>query len=163
MARHSPLLVLLVGGTQCNRLGSKDLAKLTDTYHLSNPCEAPVPDYPTSNPAQFIQGCPVLHVRDVVTLAGYFRDVLGFCWDFGDERYAVVWRDNSAVHFMKAADDPTGVHLFQWIRDVDSYHAEVAARGADITVKPCNTPYGTREFTLKTPSGLAVVFGQDID
>jgi hypothetical protein len=122
-----------------------------------------VPDYPTSSPAQFIQGCPVLHVQDVVAIASYFRDVLGFRWDFGDESYAVVWRDNSAVHFMRGADDPTGVHLFQWIRDVDGYHAEIAARGAQVTVPPSNTPYGLREFTVRAPSGLSIVFGQDID
>ena len=49
-----------------------------------------MPDQPTSNPAQFIQGCPVLHVADVVAVASYFRDVLGFRWDFGDDNYAVV-------------------------------------------------------------------------
>ena len=122
-----------------------------------------MPAYPTSEPAQFIQGCPVLHVRDVIALATYFRDVLGFCWDFGDENYAVVWRDNSAVHFVKGVGEPTGVHLFQWIRNVDAYHAEVAARGAEIKTEPCNTPYGLREFTVGAPSGLSVVFGQDID
>jgi hypothetical protein len=122
-----------------------------------------VPDYPSSNPAQFIQGCPVLHVRDVLGLASYFRDVLGFRWDFGDEGYAVVWRDNSAVHLMKGPDDPTGIHLFQWIRDVDSYHAEIAARGAQVTVHPSDTPYGTREFTVLAPGGLPIVFGQDVD
>jgi len=122
-----------------------------------------MPDHPTSDPAQFIQGSPVLHVPDVRALAGYFRDVLGFRWDFGDENYAVVWRDNSAVHLMKGSGEPAGVHLFQWIRDVDAYHAEVVPRGARITVPPGNTPYGTREFTVVAPSGLAVVFGQDID
>lgn len=122
-----------------------------------------MPDLPTSNPAQFIQGCPVLHVRGVHAMASYFRDVLGFSWDFGDERYAVVWRDNSAVHFQKAAEDPAGVHLFQWIRDVDSYHAEIVARGANVEAEPSNTSYGLREFTVRAPNGLAIVFGQDID
>ena len=123
-----------------------------------------MPDYPTwANPAQFIQGCPVLHVPDVLQLVGYFRDVLGFRWDFGDEDYAVVWRDNSAVHFKKALIDPSGVHLFQWIRDVDAYHAEVRARGATVTFGPANTPYGVREFSVSAPSGLSIVFGQDID
>jgi predicted enzyme related to lactoylglutathione lyase len=122
-----------------------------------------MPDYPTSDPAQFIQGCPVLHVRDVPQLAGYFRDVLGFRWDFGGEDYAVVWRDNSAVHFVKALIDPSGVHLFQWIRDVDAYFAEVRARGATVISEPANAPYGLREFSVSAPSGLTIVFGQDID
>ena len=83
--------------------------------------------------------------------------------DSFDEGYAVVWRDNSAVHLMKGPDDPTGIHLFQWIRDVDSYHAEITARGAKVTVRPSDTPYGTREFTVLAPGGLPIVFGQDVD
>ena len=122
-----------------------------------------MPDQPTSNPAQFIQGCPVLHVPDVSAVAGYFRDVLGFRWDFGDDKYAVVWRDNSAVHLTRGDRDPTGVHLFQWIRNVDSYHEEVTDRGAKITAKPTDQPYGIRDFSVIGPCNLTIVFGQDID
>lgn len=122
-----------------------------------------MPDFPKSDPAQFIQGCPVLHVADVVAYATYFRDVLGFRWDFGDEHYAVVWRENSAVHFVRGSDAPTGVHLFQWIRDVDAYHAEVVGRGGQPSSAPQNTPYGLREMSVTAPGGLRIIFGQDID
>jgi hypothetical protein len=105
----------------------------------------------------------VLHVRDVASVAGYFRDVLGFRWDFGDDEYAIVWRDNSAVHLMKDEQDPTGVHLFQWIRDVDAYHEEVVARGAHVTARLTDRPYDIRDFSVSGPCGLTVVFGQDID
>ena len=44
-----------------------------------------MPALPTSNPAQFVQGAPVLHVADVEATAAFYRDVLGFTWDFGDE------------------------------------------------------------------------------
>ena len=30
-------------------------------------------------------------------------------------------------------------------------------------VEPANTPYGVREFSVSAPSGLTIVFGQDID
>ena len=122
-----------------------------------------MPDHPTSSPAQFIQGCPVLHVPNVAAVAGFFRDVLGFRWDFGGDDYAVVWRDNSAVHLTKGERDPTGVHLFQWIRDVDAYHQEVVGRGADVTAKPTDQPYDIRDFSVRAPSGLTIVFGQEID
>lgn len=61
-----------------------------------------MPSYPSGNPAQFIQGAPVLHVQDVLAAAKYYRDILGFRADFGDENYAVVWRDNAAIHFAKS-------------------------------------------------------------
>jgi hypothetical protein len=49
-----------------------------------------MPNRPTSNPAQFIQRAPALHVPDVKATAKYYRDVLGFQWDYGDDDYAVV-------------------------------------------------------------------------
>src|SRR5256886_2876315 len=49
-----------------------------------------MPAPPSSDPKQFVQGAPVLHVPDVAATAAFYRDVLGFTSDFGDDRYAVV-------------------------------------------------------------------------
>ncbi|MEE8252801.1 MAG: glyoxalase superfamily protein [Hyphomicrobium sp.] len=122
-----------------------------------------MPDMPTSNPKQFLQGAPVLHVRDVKATAAYYRDVLGFTWDFGDEGYSVVWRDNSAIHLMKGDRDPAGVHLFQWVKDVDVYHDEIVKRGAEITRELADQAYGLREFSVRDANGIDIIFGQDID
>ena len=122
-----------------------------------------MPEEPTANPRQFIPGAPVLHVPDVVATATFYRDVLGFTWDFGDECYAVVWRDNSAVHLVHGDRSPTGVHLFQWVRDVDAYHREVVDRGGVIMREPTDRPYGVRDIAVRDPSGVDVVFGQDLD
>ncbi|HEV8366566.1 MAG TPA: VOC family protein [Pyrinomonadaceae bacterium] len=122
-----------------------------------------MPSYPSSNPAQFIQGAPVLHVPDVQAAVGYYRDVLGFVSDFGNDEYAVVWRDNSAIHFLKSDAIPSGVHLFQWVRDVDSLYEEVRKRGAEVTVQPTDRSYGVRDFNVRDPNGVSIVFGQDIE
>ena len=122
-----------------------------------------MPPLPSSNPAQFVQGAPVLHVADVEATAAFYRDVLGFTWDFGDETYAVVWRDNSAIHFVRDGGNPSGVHLFQWVKDVDAYHREIVGRGAVVDMEPTDQPYGIRELGLRDVNGVAIVFGQDID
>jgi predicted enzyme related to lactoylglutathione lyase len=122
-----------------------------------------MPDRPTSDPRQFIQGAPVLHVADVRATAAYYRDVLGFNWDFGDEEYAVVWRDNSAIHLARASEcRPAGIHLFQWVCDVDDYYREIRDRGADVLDEPVDRPYQIREFRVRDPNGVDIVFGQDI-
>src|SRR4249920_2592132 len=118
-----------------------------------------MPELPSSNPRQFVQGVPVLHVPDVVGTATFYRDVLGFTWDFGDEAYAVVWRDNSAIHFVKDDTTPRGLHLFQWVKDVDAYYKEIVDRGgATVANKPTNQPYGIREFWVSDVNGVAIVF-----
>ena len=122
-----------------------------------------MPDRPTSDPEQFIQGAPVFHVADVKATAAYYRDVLGFKWDFGDDEYAVVWRDNSAIHLARNDQQPpTGIHLFQWVRDVDAYYREIRDRGADVRDEPTDRPYQIREFKVRDPNGIEIVFGQDI-
>jgi predicted enzyme related to lactoylglutathione lyase len=118
---------------------------------------------PSSNPAQFIQGAPVLHVEHVKATAEFYRDVLGFTWDFGDDTYAVVWRDNSAIHFVKGEGRPAGVHLFQWVKDVDAYSREIVGRGAVVAMEPTDQPYGIRELGVRDINGVSIVFGQDID
>ena len=122
-----------------------------------------MPASPTSSPAQFVQGAPVLHVPDVKAAAAFYRDVLGFTWDFGDASYAVVWRDNSAIHFVRDDGKPNGVHLFQWVRDVDAYYREVRGRGAVVASEPADRPYGIREFGVQDLNGLGIVFRQDIE
>jgi predicted enzyme related to lactoylglutathione lyase len=122
-----------------------------------------MPELPSSNPRQFVQGAPVLHVPDVVGTVAFYRDVLGFTWDFGDDSYAVVWRDNSAIHFVKDDTSPSGIHLFQWVKDVDAYYKEIVDRGANIAREPTNQPYGIREFGLSDVNGVGIVFGQDIE
>lgn len=122
-----------------------------------------MPALPSSNPEQFVQGAPVLHVPDVSAAAAFYRDLLGFTWDFGDETYAVVWRDNSAIHFVKDESGPRGVHLFQWVKDVDAYYREIVDRGAKISAEPANQPYGIREFGVRDINGVGIVFGQDIE
>jgi predicted enzyme related to lactoylglutathione lyase len=95
--------------------------------------------------------------------AAFYRDVLGFTWDFGDETYAVVWRDNSAIHFVRDNGNPSGVHLFQWVKDVDAYHREIVGRGAVVAMEPTDQPYGIRELGIRDVNDVAIVFGQDID
>ena len=122
-----------------------------------------MPALPSANPAQFVQGAPVLHVANVEATAAFYRDVLGFTFDFGDAAYAVVWRDNSAIHFVRDAGNPQGVPLFQWLKDVDAYFNEVVGRGAQVSAPPSDRPYGIREFGVRDINGVAIVFGQDID
>jgi predicted enzyme related to lactoylglutathione lyase len=122
-----------------------------------------MPERPSSSPKQFVQGAPVLHVPDVGGTAAFYRDVLGFTWDFGDDTYAVVWRDNSAIHFVKDEASPRGIHLFQWVNDVDAYYNEIVDRGAKVAKGPFDQPYGIREFGLSDVNDVGIVFGQEIE
>ena len=124
-----------------------------------------MPDLPSNNPEQFYQGAPLLLVPDVPGTAEFYRRVLGFKSDpDGDSsQYSVVWRDNAAVHLTSGERAPTGVRLFFWVKDVNALHEEIVGRGADIAVAPGTRPYGIRDFSIRDPNGVMVVFGQDWD
>ena len=122
-----------------------------------------MPDVPTSNPGQFYQGAPLLLVPDVVATADFYRMILGFQADREalTPEYGVVWRDNAAVHLAKGEHAPAGVRIFFWVRDVDALHAEVLRRGAVIAVPIGTRPYRIRDFSIRDPNGVELVFGQD--
>ena len=124
-----------------------------------------MPDIPTSHPQQFYQGAPLLLVPEVSATADFYRRMLGFKSDSGADspEYAVVWRDNAAVHLAKGEHAPTGVRIFFWVRDVNALYSEVTDRGAPIAVPIGTRPYGIRDFSIRDPNGIMVVFGQDWD
>ena len=74
-----------------------------------------------------------------------------------------VWRDNAAIHLTRGDHAPTGVRIFCWVKDVDTLYAEVISRGAAIAVPIATRPYGVRDFSIRDPNGVMVVFGQDCD
>jgi catechol 2,3-dioxygenase-like lactoylglutathione lyase family enzyme len=124
-----------------------------------------MPDIPTSNPEQYYQGAPVLLVPDVPATAAFYRKTLGFKSDPGAEtaEYAVVWRDNAALHFARGEHPPRGVRLFFWVRDVNALYEEVIRQGVPIDVPIDTRPYGIRDFSIRDPNDVVVVLGQDWD
>jgi catechol 2,3-dioxygenase-like lactoylglutathione lyase family enzyme len=75
-----------------------------------------MPDRPTEHARQFSQAAPVLHVGDVQETVAFYRDKLGFNNDYGDTTYAVVWRENAAIHLVRGDGEPLGVDVFFWSR-----------------------------------------------
>ena len=122
-----------------------------------------MPDRPTSSPKQFIQGTPILQVREPQAAAEYYRDIFGFHFDYGGDDYCVGWRDNSAVHFARGDEEISGVHLFQWVEDVDAVYTEVKENGGVIEVEPEVRPYGIKDFSVRDLNGVLIIFGQDVD
>ena len=123
-----------------------------------------MPDMPTADPEQFYQGAPLLTVPDVPATAAYYRAVLGFHSDpeGTSPDYTVVWRDNASVHLAAGGGEaPSGVRIFFWVKDVDALYADVRGRGAETVAPIATRPYGVRDFSIRDPNGVVLVFGQD--
>ena len=122
-----------------------------------------MPDMPKGDPEQFYQGAPLLLVPDVPATADYYRKVLGFESDADgtSQEYTVVWRDNASVHLSPGEQPPIGVRIFFWVKDINALYEEVRERGAEIEMPIETRPYNIRDFSIRDPNGVLLVFGQD--
>lgn len=111
----------------------------------------------------------VLAVRDLAKASAHWRDVLGFESALRPPGWDVVERDQCRVMLGECPDDPPaseiGAHSYfahLMVDDVDAYHAEIAARGAEILPPPADKPWGLREMAVRTPDGHRIMFAQAI-
>ncbi len=112
----------------------------------------------------------VLAVQDLERARRFYIDVLGFTEDrisaFG---WAFLSKDAFHVMLGECRDEvpasATGNHswfIHLLVDDVDGYHRDVRARGAEVLAPPTDRAYGLREFTICTPDGHRIMVGQSI-
>lgn len=108
----------------------------------------------------------VIAVQDLERSARYYREMLGFevrtvsdpGWRFfvRDECFIMAGECRDALSPEKLGDHSYFAYLE--LDDVDRFHAEVAARKADI-IKPLrDEPWGMREFGIRTVDGHRIMF-----
>lgn len=126
--------------------------------------------------AQLVAVHPVLMASDVRRSISFFVE-LGFTTAFLDDqgkpKYAAVRRDGVEIHIQwNELPDVDGgqdrpVYRFL-VRDVDALYREFSARAAGVLATaqatpwhvPADTPWGTREFHVRDPSGNGLQFYQ---
>ena len=117
---------------------------------------------------------PHFIVRDVVTAAEHYRDVLGFqiLGYFGNPPgFAMVARDQAEIQFGKVDEGvevspnvkrrKIGLDAYVWVDDLDALYAELQAKGANILEKPVLRIYKCYEMVVEDPFGFRLVFSQD--
>lgn len=112
----------------------------------------------------------VLAVKNLAVAAAYFKENLGFDLDFTAPGWEFLSFGDFKVMLGECSDEmtaeATGNH--SWfahclVENVDEVYAEFNERGAAILSRIANKPWGIRDFTVITPDGHRIVFGQVID
>ena len=107
----------------------------------------------------------VFVVSDMATSVEHYRDVLGFTvtFQYGNPTfYTCLCRDEVALHLLaahKTKRRPGNGGICVFVRDVDTVHAELAARGAKVIKPPQNYDYGMRDFDVVDLDGNQLTFG----
>ena len=112
----------------------------------------------------------VLAVQDLARATRHFIDVLGFTEDdITSPGWSFLSLDAFHVMLGHCPDDMSAeasgnhswfIHLI--VDDVDRYHEDVRARGADVLTAPTDRAYGLRECVVRTPDGHRPMFAQVI-
>jgi len=112
----------------------------------------------------------VLAVNDHRKSADFYREKLGFKLDLEVEGWFFLSRDNFKVMLGHCPDEVaatrTGDHswfAYADMDDVDGLYSEYMAKGVKIIQELVNRPWGTREFSIETPDGHRIMFGQEIN
>lgn len=119
---------------------------------------------------QIINSRCVLAVRDLEVSTRYYMDVLGFQKDPIDAPgWSFLTRDSFRVMLGECQGDrpasELGNHSYfaYWnVERVDDLYREIVAKGAIVSSKPTDKPWGLREFGLSTPDGHRIVCGETI-
>lgn len=120
--------------------------------------------------AQIVNSRCVLAVRDLDVSTRYYIDVLGFTKDPIDAPgWSFLTRDCFRLMIGECPDDRAASELRNhsyfayWnVRGVDDLYQEFVSKGALVSSKPTNKPWGLREFGLTTPDGHRITCGEEI-
>jgi uncharacterized glyoxalase superfamily protein PhnB len=112
----------------------------------------------------------VLAVKNLREEADYYIEKLGFDRDFTAPGWEFLSFGDFKVMLGECADEmtaeATGNHSWfahALIGNVDEVYREFIDRGAEILSQVGNKPWGIREFSVVTPDGHRIVFGQMVE
>jgi uncharacterized glyoxalase superfamily protein PhnB len=109
---------------------------------------------------------PELPVDNIAEALTHYEKQLGFqvVMTMPEGDYAVVERDGVALHLFENSSQrhsPGSIHIFA--SGLDELHAELLARGAQLTHAIIRQPWGNRDFRVVDSSGNAIKFTEPID
>ena len=111
----------------------------------------------------------VLAVRNLQASTRFFIDVLGFKQDFGDgsDGWSFLSRDAFKVMLGECPEEMPAAAIgdhsyvaYLLVEGVDALHKELSARGIEALTPPISQSWGLREFSIQTPDGHRIRFGE---
>lgn len=112
----------------------------------------------------FGQPVPELPVPNVPEAQVYYRDKFGFdiAWLSDEGSIGAVSYGETAIFFRMSEGANQPQTLWVFAPDVDATHADLLARGANVTDPLSNKPWGLRQFTVTDLNGHRFHFHHDL-
>ena len=112
----------------------------------------------------FRKSDPVLASLNIEETLAFYTQKLDFRISYEDDSYAIVVRDEIALHFWKCNDPliPQSTSCYVYVRGIAGLYAEMEVAGV---IHPNgqleDKPYGMREFTILDLYGNLIRFGEE--
>lgn len=112
----------------------------------------------------------VLAVKDLAVETAYYLDKLGFEHDFSAPGWEflsfgifklMLGECRDAMSAQESGDHSYFAHVL--VENIDDVFMEFMENGADFAQHVANKPWGLREFSVRTPGGHRLTYGQLID
>jgi len=123
-----------------------------------------------SKSRQVVHTRHVLAVKDLAVETAYYIDKLGFEHDFSAPGWEFLSFGTFKLMLGECSDamsaEETGDHSYfahVLVENVDEIFLEFMANGAEIIHHVGDKPWGLREFSVRTPDGHRLTYGQIID
>jgi catechol 2,3-dioxygenase-like lactoylglutathione lyase family enzyme len=119
--------------------------------------------------SEIITSTFVLAVNDLETSKKFYMEKLGFAEDFSVDGWAFLSRGAcrlrlghcpDAVPMSKAQDHSWFAYLH--VQDAAALYEEIVRNNVEIWHKIEDKSWGMREFSIVTPDGHRIVFGEDL-
>ena len=114
---------------------------------------------------------PQLRTTDLAASIRFYTEIVGLTVEFQYQDFYAGIRAGQQVFHLKRVDetDPSidfvdrggHLHLYFETPDADADAAALRAKGVPLVQDVHDTPWGTREFTIKDDQGHTLYFGQD--
>ena len=104
---------------------------------------------------------PSFNMEDTVS---FFKDLLNFKVFMDEETYAILYKDNSSVHVLRAGEDIGEMEFYLEVDNVDQVWESIKDKLEGMKFKaPFDREYGMREIHIIIPQTKTLMFiGQAI-
>ncbi|MFC5863894.1 bleomycin resistance protein [Acidicapsa dinghuensis] len=114
---------------------------------------------------KLVRIAPEFPVSDLKGSLAYYEQKLGFqsVMEMPQGDYAIVEREEIAIHLFRnnpTSSTPVAIHIFT--EDLETLHAELTQRGADITQPILRKSWGNRDFRVKDEFGNELKFTEPL-
>jgi uncharacterized glyoxalase superfamily protein PhnB len=113
--------------------------------------------------AKLSRVAPELPSVDLQQALTYYCEKLGFGVAMERPDYAIVERDDVALHLFQSEGkmcSPMAIHIFS--ADLDALYAELCGSGAQITQPIERKPWGNRDFRVRDEFGNELKFTEPL-